>query len=99
LFRVKLPSPCYTACAESGAMSASDGPERPAAIAGAASTTVSLTLSDVATVCSFKEQQAVEDCFLAKGTLLPTFHKFYWMGLRSGVASSGTASLMTASQA
>jgi hypothetical protein len=40
--------------------------------------------SNMAAACSFKEQLAVEGCFLTKGTLLPTFHKFYWMGLRSG---------------
>lgn len=40
--------------------------------------------SNMAAACSFKEQLAVEGCFLTKGTLLPTFHKFYWMGLRTG---------------
>jgi hypothetical protein len=33
---------------------------------------------------SFSEQLMVETCFLDKGDLLPTFHKFYWMGLRTG---------------
>jgi hypothetical protein len=42
---------------------------------------------------SFAEQLAVESCFLDNGDLLPTFHKFYWMGLRTGGASHKAALL------
>jgi hypothetical protein len=44
-------------------------------------------------LCSFAEQQAVESCFLEKGSLLPTFHKFYWMGLRTGMVAQEGATL------
>jgi hypothetical protein len=30
------------------------------------------------------EQQQVEQCFISQGTLLPAYHKFYWMGLATG---------------
>jgi hypothetical protein len=31
------------------------------------------------------EQQAVESCFIQQGYMLPSFHKFYWMGLKTGI--------------
>jgi hypothetical protein len=35
-----------------------------------------------------QEQYAVEQCFLSQGTLLPNYHRFYWMGLRTGLAGA-----------
>ncbi len=32
-----------------------------------------------------EEQQEVENCFIDGGYLLPNFHKFYWMGLATGI--------------
>ncbi len=31
------------------------------------------------------EQFTVESCFLNQGSLLPNYHKFYWMGLQTGI--------------
>jgi hypothetical protein len=37
---------------------------------------------------SLAEQRAVEQCFTNTGFLLPNFHKFYWMGLRTGFSGA-----------
>jgi hypothetical protein len=36
------------------------------------------------TYSTFREQQAVERCFVDAGWLFPSYNKFYWMGLRTG---------------
>ena len=37
---------------------------------------------------NFAEQQAVEQCFVNSGYLFPTYHKLYWMGLRTGISGA-----------
>ena len=33
---------------------------------------------------NLKEQQEVEQCFVGKASLMPNYHTFYWMGLKTG---------------